>query len=66
LVKKQLDIYARELQHALFMAYDVKVDTTTITCASHRHGFTRKNIARSARESVMRSSDLKIKQIFVE
>jgi hypothetical protein len=49
-VEKQPDIYARELQHALFVAYDVKVDTTTITRALHRHGFTRKNITRSARE----------------
>ncbi|KIJ91793.1 hypothetical protein K443DRAFT_75422, partial [Laccaria amethystina LaAM-08-1] len=44
LVEKQPDIYARELQHALFMAYDVEVDTTTITRALHRHGFTCKNI----------------------
>lgn len=32
------------------MAYDVEVDTTTITRALHRRGFTRKNITRPARE----------------
>ena len=32
------------------MVYDVEVDTTTITRALHRCGFTRKNITRPARE----------------
>jgi len=50
LVEKQPDIYARELQHALFMAYDVEMDTTTITCMLHRHRFTCKNITHPARE----------------
>ncbi|KIJ92814.1 hypothetical protein K443DRAFT_67220, partial [Laccaria amethystina LaAM-08-1] len=44
LVEKQPDIYARELQHTLFMAYDVEVDTTTITRTLHRCGFSYKNI----------------------
>ena len=32
------------------MAYNVEVDTSTITRALHRHGFTRMNVTRPARE----------------
>jgi len=44
LVEQQPDIYAKELQHALFTAYDVEVDATTITRALRRQGFTRKKV----------------------
>ena len=50
LVEQRSDIYMKELQHALFAAYNVEVDGSTITRALHRRGFTRKTITRPARE----------------
>ncbi|KAF8803807.1 hypothetical protein BYT27DRAFT_7108568 [Phlegmacium glaucopus] len=42
LVERTPDIYGKELQYALFAAYNVDVDISTITRALHRRGFTRK------------------------
>jgi hypothetical protein len=44
LVEQTPDIYGRELQHALFVAYNIDVDVSTITRALHRRGFTRKKV----------------------
>ncbi|KAF8954675.1 Homeodomain-like protein [Flammula alnicola] len=45
LVERTPDIYGRELQYALFVAYNVDVDVSTITRALHRRGFTRKKVS---------------------
>lgn len=42
LIEQTPDIYGVELQHALFAAYNVDVDVSTITRALRRRGFTQK------------------------
>ena len=44
LVEKRPDIMVWEMQNALFIAYNVKVDEITITQALHEHGFTQKKV----------------------
>ncbi|KAF8811482.1 hypothetical protein BYT27DRAFT_7023783, partial [Phlegmacium glaucopus] len=44
LVEQTPDIYGRELQYALFVAYNVDVDVSTIIRTLHRRGFTRKKV----------------------
>ena len=44
LVEQTPDIYGRELQFALFVAYNVDVDVSTIMRALHRRGFTQKKV----------------------
>ena len=44
LVEQTPDIYGIELQYALFVAYNVDVDVSTITRALHRRGFTWKKV----------------------
>ncbi|KAF8805110.1 hypothetical protein BYT27DRAFT_7224881 [Phlegmacium glaucopus] len=48
LIEQRPDIYMKELQHALFVAYNVEVDGSNITRALHRRGFTRKKVLYSA------------------
>ena len=44
LIEQRPDTYAKELQYALYTAYDVVVDVATITRALHNRGFTRKKV----------------------
>jgi hypothetical protein len=44
LVERKPDIYAKELKHALYIAYGTDVDVATIIRALHRQGFTRKKV----------------------
>jgi len=44
LVEKRPDIMVQEMQNALYIAYNVEVDGTTITRALRKRGFTRKKV----------------------
>jgi hypothetical protein len=38
------DIHRKELQYALFVAYNVDIEVSTITRVLYRRGFTRKKV----------------------
>ena len=44
LVEQRPDIYLKELQHALFVVYDVEVSNNTVNRALRNRGFTRKKV----------------------
>jgi hypothetical protein len=58
LIEQRPDIYTRELKAALFKAYEVEVDGSTITRELHWRGFTRKKVTRPARE---RNEELRLR-----
>ena len=43
-IERRPDAYAKELRHALFIAYNIDVNETTITRTLQRRGFTRKKV----------------------
>ena len=68
LVEQRPDIYTRELKAALFKAYEVEVDGSTITQELHQCGFTRKKVTRRVAllESATKNSDCGIRPISVK